>query len=265
MQHFVTDDQMNIFRMRMSQKLQIAKPSSLFIAVSWQFLVNNQLGGPLDATNLGKYDQLMQACLATGAICAIDIHNFARFNGAIIGQGGPTDAQFADFWSQLASKYASNSKVVFGLMNEPHDLDVPTWANTCQAAVTAIRNAGATSQMILLPGTGFASAGQFISSGSGAALIGVKNPDGTNTGLVLDLHKYLDVDNSGEHATCTTDNIVDAFSPVADFLRQSGRQAIVSETGAGSDASVCMQSSLNFSESNIWNSALQIFAPRTLF
>lgn len=171
-------------------------------------------------------------------MCAIDIHNFARFNGEIIGQGGPTDAQFADLWSQLATKYQSNSKVIFGLMNEPHDLDVPTWANSCQAAVTAIRNAGATSQMILLPGTNFASAGQFISSGSGVALTGIKNPDGSTTGLILDLHKYLDVDNSGEHATCTTDNIADAFSPVADFLRQNGRQAIVSETGAGSDASV---------------------------
>jgi len=182
----------------------------------------------------------MQACLSTGAYCAIDIHNFARFNGLIINQssGGPTDAQFANLWSQLATKYASNTKIIFGLMNEPHDLDIPTWATSVQAAVTAIRNAGASSQMILLPGTNFASAGQFVSSGSGAALIGVTNPDGSNAGLILDVHKYLDVDNSGEHAECTTDNIADAFALVADFLRQNGRQAMVSETGAGSTASV---------------------------
>ena len=207
-------------------------------AVSWQFLVNNQLGGTLDSTNLGKYDQLMQACLSTTAYCAIDIHNFARFNGGIIGQGGPTDAQFADLWTQLAAKYGSNDKVVFGLMNEPHDLDVPTWANSVQAAVTAIRNAGASSQMILLPGTNFTSAGAFVSSGSAAALSAIKNPDGSTTGLILDVHKYLDVDNSGEHAECTTDNIADAFAIVADFLRDNGRTAMVSETGAGSTSSV---------------------------
>lgn len=206
--------------------------------MSWQYLTNNQVGGALDSTNSGKYDQLMQACLATGAFCAIDIHNFARFNGRIIGQGGPTDAQFAALWTSLATRYASSTKVVFGLMNEPHDLDVPTWANSVQAAVTAIRNAGAASQMILLPGTNFASAGAFVSSGSGQALIGVTNPDGATDGLILDVHKYLDVDNSGEHAECTTDNIADAFQLVADFLRRNNRVAMVSETGAGSTSSV---------------------------
>jgi len=204
--------------------------------VSWQYLANNNIG-PLNPTNLAKYDQLMQACFATGAYCAIDIHNFARWNNAIIGQGGPSDAQFAGLWSQLATKYASNQKVIFGLMNEPHDVDINIWANTCQAAVTAIRNAGATTQMILLPGNNFASAGQFVPNGSGAALIKITNPDGSNTGLILDVHKYLDFDNSGEHNTCTTDNIADAFSVVAQFLRQTGRLAMVSETGAGSDSS----------------------------
>lgn len=207
-------------------------------AVSWQFLVNNKLGGTLDSTNFGKYDQLMQACLATGAYCAIDVHNFARWNGKIIGQdGGPTDAQFADLWTQLATKYKSSTKVIFGLMNEPHDVDITAWAASCQAAVTAIRNAGATSQIILLPGNNFTSAATFVSGGSGAALLNVKNPDGTTTGLLMDIHKYLDSDNSGNHAECTTDNI-EAFTSVAQFLRENNRQAIVSETGAGSTDSV---------------------------
>ena len=45
----------------------------------------------------------------------------ARWNGGIIGQGGPTNAQFASLWSQIATKYKDQSKVAFGLMNEPHD------------------------------------------------------------------------------------------------------------------------------------------------
>lgn len=192
----------------------------------------------MDSSKFGQYDKLMQSCLETGSYCAIDIHNFARVNGQIIGQGGPSDEQFADLWTQLATKYKSTEKVIFGLMNEPHDVDIGTWAKTVQAAVTAIRNAGAKSQMILLPGNNFASAGQFVPNGSGAALIKVKNPDGSTDGLILDVHKYLDVDNSGEHAECTTDNISDAFAVVAAFLRENGRQAIVSETGAGSTASV---------------------------
>ena len=54
----------------------------------------------------------------------------------------------------------------------------------------------ATSQLILLPGNNWTSAETFISNGSADALNKVKNPDGSITGLVFDVHKYLDADNS---------------------------------------------------------------------
>ncbi|THV48547.1 hypothetical protein BGAL_0241g00040 [Botrytis galanthina] len=221
MAHFVSKTGHNIFR----------------LPVGWQYLVNNNLGGTLDSSNLATYDQLVQGCLATSATCIIDIHNYARWNGGIIGQGGPTDAQFASLWTQLAAKYKSNAKIVFGLMNEPHDLNsVTTWAATLQKVVTAIRQAGA-SNMLLLPGSDYASAGAFITDGSAAALSKVTNPDGTFTNLIFDVHKYLDSDNSGTHTECVTNNIDTAFAPLATWLRANGRQAILSETGGGNTAS----------------------------
>ena len=131
MKHFVDDDNLNIFR----------------LPVGWQYLLNNNVAGTLDATNFANYDQLVQACLATGASCIIDIHNYARWNGQIIGQGGPTNDQFANVWSQIATKYKDTANVLFGVMNEPHDVDINEWAVSVQAAVTAIRTAGATSQI----------------------------------------------------------------------------------------------------------------------
>ncbi|KAF8908639.1 endoglucanase [Gymnopilus junonius] len=220
MQHFVNDDGFNIFR----------------LPVAWQFLINNQntAGSTLDSGNFAKYDSLVQACLATGAHCIIDIHNYARFNGAIVGQGGPANSVLATLWGNIAAKYASQSNVVFGVMNEPHDIpNISTWATTVQAAVTAIRQAGATSQIILLPGNDYTSAQQFVSDGSGPALLGVKNPDGTTTNLIFDVHKYLDSDNSGTHTDCVTNNIQSAWEPLATWLRQNGRQALNSETGGG--------------------------------
>jgi endoglucanase len=168
----------------------------------------------------------------------IDIHNFARWDGGIIGQGGPTDLQFADLWTQLATKYANNSFVMFELMNEPHDLDIVAWAASCQAAVNAIRKAELVSHTILLPGLNFSSAGTFISSGWGAALATVTNPDLSTDNIIFDLHKYLDIDNSGNHIECVMDNVKDTFVPVAAWLRKNKRQAILSETGAGASDSV---------------------------
>lgn len=73
MQHFVKDDGFNVFR----------------LPVGWQFLVNDTLGGPVNDANLQKYDDLVQACLATGASCIIDLHNYARWGGKVSCYGSP--------------------------------------------------------------------------------------------------------------------------------------------------------------------------------
>ncbi|KDQ55162.1 glycoside hydrolase family 5 protein [Jaapia argillacea MUCL 33604] len=224
MTHFYNDDGYNMFR----------------LPVGWQFLTNNAETGVLNTTTLAEYNILVQDCLATGAYCIIDIHNYARFNGSIIGQGGPSNEIFAELWSNIASYYASESKIVFGVMNEPHDLNVTLWAGTVQAAVTAIRNAGATTQMILLPGDNYTSAATIWSDGSGAALLLVTNPDGTTTNLIFDVHKYLDSDNSGTSDVCVTDNVSEAWEPLAAWLRENGRLALNTETGGGNTAS-CVQ------------------------
>jgi endoglucanase len=135
MAHFVKDDHFNIFR----------------LPVGWQYLTGGtpNAASTLNSGNLQKYDQLMQSCLnsASTTVCILDIHNYARLNGQIIGQGGPSNAEFVALWTQLATKYKGQSRIAFGLMNEPHDVDITKWAVTVQAVVTAIRNAGATSQM----------------------------------------------------------------------------------------------------------------------
>ncbi|KAF9498324.1 hypothetical protein BDN71DRAFT_1587686 [Pleurotus eryngii] len=89
---------------------------------------------------------------------------------------------------------------------------------------------GATTQLILLPGNNWTSAATFISNGSAAALSKVTNPDGSITGLIFDVHKYLDNDNSGTNAECVTDNIADAWAPLAEYLRANKRQAINTES-----------------------------------
>ncbi|CAN8104723.1 unnamed protein product [Discula destructiva] len=223
MQHFSSKNSLNIFR----------------LPVGWQFLTNHVLGGDLDATNFGQYHTLMQSCLAIeGAKCLIDIHNYARWNGDIIGQSGasgPTNAQFAALWTSLATEYANNTNVFFGLMNEPHDLTISTWADTVQAVVTAIRTV-APDNTILMPGSTYSSA-QTLPTEAGPALLAVKNPDGTTKNLLFDVHKYLDADSSGTSTECVTNNIANAFSPLATWLRQNKRQALLSETGGGNTAS----------------------------
>lgn len=73
-------------------------------------------------------------------------------------------------------------------------------------------------------------ASALVSDGSGVALLAVTNPDGSTTNLIFDVHKYLDPNNSGV-GDCATNNIDGAFAPLATWLRQNKRQAILTETG----------------------------------
>lgn len=130
-------------------------------------------------------------------------------------------------------------------MNEPHNIpDMSIWATTVQAAVTAIRKAGATTQMILLPGNDFTGAQTFVSNGSAGNLSKVHNLDGSNTSLIFDVHKYLDSDGSGTHLECVSNHIADTFMPLSTFLKANNRTAILSETGGGNTASVRASSPL---------------------
>lgn len=66
-----------------------------------------------------------------------------------------------------------------------------------QAAVTAIREAGATSNLILLPGTQWTSASGFQTQ-SAPTLSTVKDSDGSTSKLIYDVHQYFDNGNGGK-------------------------------------------------------------------
>lgn len=219
MQHF-TSRGLNIFR----------------LPVPWQYLTNYVLGGSLDTDNIAVYDELVQGCLGTGALCIIDVHNYARWYGGIVGQSGVTTEDLSSLWSQLGAKYASQSNVVMGIMNEPHDLDTSEWATTVQACVTAIRDAGANDQIILLPGNDYDAVGGYAED-SAPAMAGITNPGGGNANLVYDVHQYLDGPTyAGVLTECTQDG-TDSLQDLANWLRTNGRMALLSETGGGNTGS----------------------------
>ncbi|KAL1951468.1 hypothetical protein VTO73DRAFT_617 [Trametes versicolor] len=207
------------------------------IPFAWQLMTPN-LGGPINETFFATYDQTVQAALNSGSNVhvIVDLHNYARWNGGIIAQGGPTNEEYASIWTHLAAKYGSNERIIFGVMNEPHDIpSVQTWVDSVQFVVNAIRQAGATN-FLLLPGSSWASAQAFPTE-AGPYLVKVTDPLGGTDKLIFDVHKYLDSDNSGTHPDCTTDN-VDVLKTLVSFLQQNGnRQAILSETGGGNTAS----------------------------
>ncbi|KAF7799321.1 hypothetical protein EIP86_010553 [Pleurotus ostreatoroseus] len=160
------------------------------IPFAWQ-LMTPTLGGQIDPNFFSRYDATVQAALNSGpnVHVIVDLHNYARWNGAIIAQGGPTDAQFQSIWTQLAQKYGSNSRIIFGIMNEPHDIpSISTWVNSVQGVVNAVRAAGS-QNFLLLPGSSWASAQAFPTE-AGPLLVKVTDPLGGTSKLLFDGMDY---------------------------------------------------------------------------
>lgn len=61
--------------------------------MGWQYLVGSTTDSSsttLDATFFATYNNLVTSVTDSGAYAIIDVNNYARWNGEIIGQGGPS-------------------------------------------------------------------------------------------------------------------------------------------------------------------------------
>ena len=152
-------------------------------------------GGPLSATELGYIDHVVNYAASKGIDVILDPHDFGTEYGTVIGTTAASNATFANFWGELAGHFASRSNVLFGLMNEPNAVTPTQWLTSANAAIAAIRAAGATTQQILVPGTDWDGAATWVSSGNAQVLgSGIVDP---SHNFAFEVHQYLDSDGSG--------------------------------------------------------------------
>lgn len=103
-----------------------------------------------------------------------------------------------------------------------------------QAAIDAIRAAGATSQYIWIEGNSWTGAWTWVSSGNGANLLNLKDPQDK---LVYEMHQYLDSDGSGTNANCVSSTIgVERIRDATNWLKQNKKKGVLGETAGGANA-----------------------------
>ena len=211
----------------------IGKGMNIFrLPFLWERLQHNQFGG-FDAAELARITSLVNYATGKGASVVLNPHNYARYRGTVIGQGVPVDA-FADFWRKLATRYKNNSRVIFGLMNEPHDISTEIWRDAANKAIQAIRNTGATN-LILVPGNAWTGAQSWnqnwYGTSNATAMRGITD-SGNN--YAFEVHQYLDSDSSGSNYTCVSKKIGSArLKNFTAWLRQNGKRGFLGEFGGG--------------------------------
>jgi aryl-phospho-beta-D-glucosidase BglC (GH1 family) len=73
----------------------------------------------------------------------LDVHNYFRYRGQLIGSANVSYTAFTKFWSKLAALYVDNPKIIFGTMNEPNGVSALMTLTAANAAIAGIRASGA--------------------------------------------------------------------------------------------------------------------------
>ncbi|KAF3013692.1 hypothetical protein E8E14_001844 [Neopestalotiopsis sp. 37M] len=206
------------------------------------------LGATFNETHFDYFKQAVDyVTLTKGAYAILDPHNYMRYNdpssqpysGSIIGDtsdsAAATTAQFGEFWGELASRFADNERVIFGLMNEPHDMASSLVLANNQAAIDGIRAANA-SNLIIMPGNSWTGGHAWTEGTDPSSAVMNQFVDPLNN-TAIDIHEYLDVDFSGSHLECVQDPATNLAALTA-WLKENNLKAFITEFG-GSNSTSC--------------------------
>jgi aryl-phospho-beta-D-glucosidase BglC (GH1 family) len=203
---------------------------------TWERMQPNAWGA-LNPSELALLKRVLTDAATLGMDIIIDLHNYGRYYGQRLNaDGGPTSAQFADFWTKLASEIKGFSSLVgYDLMNEPNNMTHPdAWKNAAQAAVNAIRVIDK-DNIIFVEGNDWSGAWSWKDVNSNFIINDPANK------LVYQAHQYFDRDSSGVYSgTYDTQGAhpmvgVDKLKPFVEWLNQHGFKGMIGETGVPSN------------------------------
>jgi uncharacterized protein YfcZ (UPF0381/DUF406 family) len=205
--------------------------------------VQPTLNGPLNTTYLGYIDQVVAGARARNMSVILDVHNYCRYFGSVIGASGSTVtiAHFQDLWKKLAAHYVNEPTVyAYDLMNEPSDMPTTTlWFDIAQAAITSIRTTDNT-HIIMVEGDFWAHADYWLDYSDN-----LKNLVDPANKIVYQAHQYFDGDGSGSYGSTSfsgngvnTNTGVTRVSPFLNWLTTNNKKGFIGEYGVpntGSD------------------------------
>jgi endoglucanase len=195
----------------------------------WERL-QQSLNSPFNAAELARLDAFVNYATGQGAHVVLDPHNYARYHGNVVGTAALPNAAFANFWSRLADEYKDNERVIFGLMNEPNSMPTEQWRDAANAAITAIRNTGATN-LILVPGNAWTGAHSWTQNWYGTpnatAMLGIID-SGNN--FAFDVHQYLDDNSAGDDSGIVSTTIgQERLVQFTNWLETNNRRGFLGE------------------------------------
>jgi hypothetical protein len=217
------------------------------LPIAWERLQHTLLGA-LDTTYQTNLINYVNQATAAGYTVIVDLHNYNRYavgaftsSGSqsssytqhVLGDGTLTNAHLIDVWSKLSKLFLGNTKVIFELMNEPHDFSITStnYFAMINDQIAAIRATGAT-QLILVPNSRASDVDHWSSyapnGGPVDAIAALAVKDSLNN-FAYAMHAYQDNPTSAtSYSTLLTE--------VTNWAKTNGKKLFLTEMGSTSTA-----------------------------
>lgn len=224
------------------------------VMTSWE-LLQPTLNGALNTKYINEIKAIVAKADALGLEIVLDVHNYGKFKGELIGSPAVPVSTFVDLWGKLASTFKAADNVTFGLMNEPLQETAADWLVAANAAISAIRAAGA-DQLIYVPGAYWDGAWSWVSGDNDTVIGGPGKIVDPLHNYAFEVHQYLD-DTSGQHDWVVSETIgVERLTAITEWARATGSKLYLGEYGVGDSpvALAALDKMLAYMEQNadIW-------------
>ncbi len=197
--------------------------------------IQRVLGGPLYADDLNLIDQAVAHAEARGMKVILDMHNYARYKGGIIGSAGVSLDHFENVWERIALHFKGRPGIYgYGLSNEPNGMGIYSWPEAAQAGADGIRNVDP-HPWIIVGGEHYSSSSRWVETNPD---LDVQDPSNR---VMYEAHTYFDNDTSG-HSYDTYDaefvhpyRGVHLLEPFVRWLKQRNARGFLGEYAAPND------------------------------
>ncbi|KAG9228309.1 putative endo-beta-1,4-glucanase B [Amylocarpus encephaloides] len=199
------------------------------VPIMMERLIPTTMTGNLNYTYSQPMMQYLNYITSKGAYAILDPHNFGRYYGNVISDFSGFEA----WWKTTAALFKDNDKIIFDCNNEPHDMGGVSTSRLMQACINGVRASGANSQYIFVEGTSWSGAWTWVSSGNGADLLSLSDPQNK---IIYEMHQYLDSDGSGTSANCVSSTIgSERIKAATAWLKANNKKAILGEFAGGAN------------------------------
>ncbi|WP_310122277.1 glycoside hydrolase family 5 protein [Pseudomonas oryzihabitans] len=201
--------------------------------ILWERL-QPKLFGEFDETYAKLIDITFSYAAKHDVKIILDLHNYARYRGSVIGTGAVPYSSYQDVITKIARRWSSQSALyAYDIMNEPHDTTA-YWPTAAQYGINGIRSVD-TTRPIMIEGNGWAEATRWPQWND--SLLNLKDPANS---LIFEAHTYFDENAGGSYSNTDVSRLsanygVERVRPFVEWLKKNGKQGYIGEFGVPDD------------------------------